>query len=321
MQRDNKIQRMSRNALISGLVLVIIILILLFKKYLYLFAFWKKKTYISHYKITDKIASGGMATVYRAHDIKDKSKSYAIKVLREEFFEDESFKKRFKNEAVIVDQLNHPNIVKVVERGEYGDGLYITMELLEGKTLYNILKEVGKLELEVALNIMTQIADAMVKIHEKNIIHRDLKPENIIIIQTEENAHFVKVLDFGLAKTQSLTRLTDTGVIVGTVFYQSPEQVTNRELTTASDIYVLGIVFYQMLSGQLPFFSESAVDVAKQILEKDPIEPVTFNKDISQDLNQLIIKMFFKNPTLRPTAKTILSTLKNIMDPDSKKTN
>jgi len=309
LKEENKIKDITRNAFIVGFFLVIIILILLFRKYLYLFTFWKKKTYISHYKVMNKIASGGMATIYKAHDIKNKSKEYAIKVLREEFFSDETYKKRFKNEAIIVDQLNHPNIVKVVERGEYEDSLYITMELLKGKTLYEMLKEKEKLELPLILNIMTQVTDALAKIHQKNIIHRDLKPENIMIIKTEENPYFVKILDFGLAQTQSLSRLTRTGIVVGTIFYLSPEQVSNSELTSASDIYSLGVIFYQMVCGQMPFFTNTALDVAIQILEKNPIEPKKLRKKFPSELNNLIKRMLDKNPTKRPSAQHLFQFL------------
>jgi tRNA A-37 threonylcarbamoyl transferase component Bud32 len=244
-------QRIIRNGLIIVFILVLIIVLQFFKKYRYLLSFWKKKNYISHYKVVDKIASGGMGIIYKAHDILDNSRTFAVKVLRDEYFADEIQKKRFKNEASIIDQFNHPNIVKIIERGESSGNLYIVMELLNGKTLSEIIKEEGQLIIGTVLNILIQVTDALVKIHRKNIIHRDLKPENIMIIKTPENPYFVKLLDFGLAKTKAFSRLTKTGIILGTIFYLSPEQILGSGISTASDVYSMGIICCEMLTVNL----------------------------------------------------------------------
>jgi serine/threonine-protein kinase len=307
LKKDKKIQRL---LFAAGFLFIFIILALIIKKYIYLFAFWKRKNYIGHYRVMEKIASGGMGTIYKVHEIQDKTKEFAVKVLRDEYFSDESYKKMFKNEAVVIDQFNHPNIVKVIERGETEDNIYIAMELLDGKTLSEILEEEERLDIPIALSIMIQTVDALCMIHKKKITHRDLKPENIMIIKTEENPYFVKVLDFGLAKQQTLTRMTQTGIIMGSIFYLSPEHITNSPITTASDIYALGVIFYQVISGEMLFFGDTAVDIAQQILEKEPIALNKLRKDVPEELNRLITKMMNKEPGKRPSAEEILDILK-----------
>lgn len=305
-------QRLILKILIVGLVLALALMALIIKQYHYLFTFWKKKHYIGHYKVIDKIASGGMGTVYKAHDIKDKSRELAVKVLREEYFNDAAYKKRFRNEAVIIEQLDHPNIVKIIERGEHDGNLYIAMELLEGQTLSEFMNKKGKTDLDIARSIMLQAADALAGIHKKNIIHRDLKPENIMIVEVGHNPHCVKVLDFGLSKTQSLTRLTQTGVIMGTIHYLSPEQLANSDISWASDIYSLGVIFYQLICGQQPFFGDSAMELVRQILENDPIRPLTFRAEIPAGFNDLVMRMLDKKPANRPSAREVFQLLSGV---------
>lgn len=303
-----KQQALARNAAIVISLLSVVIVVLLFRKYLYLFTFWKKKNYISHFRLKEKLGSGGMGTVFKAHDIKDKTNEIAIKVLRDDYTSNEIYKKRFKNEATIIDQIEHPNIVKVFERGEHDGNLYIAMELLDGKSLAELISG-GRVDFKSALSIMVQCAEALVKIHSKNIIHRDIKPENIMIVEGEDDPYIVKVLDFGLAKAETVTKMTQTGAILGTIFYMAPEQVTQKELTPACDIFSLGAVFYEMLTGEKPFLGESAMDVAEQILDKEPVEPNKFRDDIPPMLNTLIVRMMNKDRDQRPDAVEIRNTL------------
>ncbi|MFC2141242.1 serine/threonine protein kinase, partial [Acidobacteriota bacterium] len=193
--------------------------------------------------------------------------------------------KRFMNEALMVDQLNHPNIVKVYERGEYDQKLFIAMEFLAGQSLAEIIKKGEQIPIKDCLKIMNQLVKTIVKVHSKGIIHRDLKPENIILIEKEEEKYFVKLLDFGLAKHQTLTRLTETGEILGTINYLPPERISQQEFSTAGDIYSLGVVFYEMLTSEKPFIGETPVDIIRQILEKEPIEPRQFRPEIPNELN------------------------------------
>ncbi len=286
------------------------VIIHLFSKYITMASFWKKQKFIGKFKLLDKIGSGGMGTIYKANNMMDKKETVALKVLREDLFGDENNRKRFKQEAAIIDQLDHPNIIKIFERGQAGQTLFIAMELLVGKTLADKITEAKKLDLMESLHIMVQMADAMAKIHSKSIIHRDLKPENIMLITKDGNDNFVKLLDFGLAKMQHQTRLTQTGVVIGTISYMSPEQISGKGSTAASDVYALGIIFYEMITGSKPFFGETTIDIMKQIMDKIPIEPIRFRYDISFELNRLIMWMLEKKPEDRPQIDVILKQLR-----------
>jgi len=315
LQKNNEIQklrlskeRFKANAFIAGFILVLIIALLLFKKYLHLFAFWKKKNYIGHYRIVEQIGSGGMGVVYKASHVMERSKSAAVKVIREEYCKNLTQRKRFMNEALLVDQLNHPNIVKVFERGEYNQQLFIAMELLEGQSLAERIQKGEHIPLDDCLKIMNQLIDTIAGVHAKGIIHRDLKPENIVLIEKGGDKNFVKLLDFGLARSESFTRLTETGEILGTINYLPPERITRQEYSAASDIYSLGVVFYEMLTLEKPFPGEAPIDIIKQILEKDPIEPNKFRPEIPGKLNDLILQMMSKEPDMRPNENALLKT-------------
>jgi len=275
------------------------------KKYFKLIAFWKKEKQIGNYIIIDRIGSGGMATIYKAIDCRDKSKTVALKVIRDEIMMDAVNRKRFINEGQMIDLLNHPHIIEVIERGEYHQRLYMAMELLEGQTLSEIIKQENNIPISKCLEIMNQLIDALLSIHRKGIIHRDLKPENIMLIKKKYNNTFVKLLDFGLAKDQSLTRLTESGMIVGTICYIPPEQLSFSKFSFPGDIYSLGIIFYELLSGEKPFFGETTLDIMNQILGKDPFEPLFFRHDIPITINELIKKMIDKSPDQRPDIKNV----------------
>lgn len=281
-------------------------------KFLYLFAFWKKEKYIGQYRLLEKIAGGGMGSVYKAHYLRDKSEVVAIKVLKEELFADTSTKIRFKQEALIIDQLDHPNILKVIERGEHQQRLYIVMEFLKGRTLEQKIKDEKLIAHDQCLEIMIQVASALECMHRQEIIHRDLKTQNIMLVEKECSANFVKILDFGLARTKTQTRLTETGVLVGTVSYMAPEQVSRAEFTSASDIHSLGILLYEMVTGGKPFTGATATDIMQKILLDLPVEPRFHRPDISPDINHLIMNMLEKEPLKRPTAKDVLNELKNL---------
>lgn len=304
-------QKMIRNVSIIFSLVVLIIAIHFFRRYRYLFTFWKKKNYIAHYKLINKIGSGGMGDIYKAQDIQDKSHkfSYAIKVLKEEYYKDEQYKTRFKNEAAMIDQLHHVNIVKVMERGEYEGTLYISMELLDGETLADLMEKEKQIDLKTALAMMIQMASAMVEIHKRGIIHRDLKPENIMVIRKAENPVLIKVLDFGLARPQNLTRLTRTGMIMGTIFYVSPEQLSRSKILPAGDIYSMGVIYYQVLTGEKPYNGDTAFGIARQILRKKPVRIEVLHPGIPSDLSSLVKKMMAKDPRKRPLANEVLKQL------------
>jgi ligand-binding sensor domain-containing protein/tRNA A-37 threonylcarbamoyl transferase component Bud32 len=272
----------------------------LLKKYLHAVTFWKKKTHIGHFKILDTLGAGGMATVYKAQDMLDKKRVVALKVLKEENFHDENQKKRFKHESLITEQLDHPHIVRISERGEVEDCLYIAMELLDGQSLAALIKGGGRLEPAVALDIMLQIIDALGAIHGQNIVHRDLKPENIMISERRGRPHYVKLLDFGLAITPAQSRLTMSGVVMGTIRYLPPERISDGTSSPAGDIYAAGIILYEMLTGSKPFWSEATGEVIHRILETYPLPAREINAAIPRDLEALIKAMIDKDPSRRP---------------------
>jgi serine/threonine-protein kinase len=186
------------------------------------------------------------------------------------------------------------------------------MELLEGQSLTEIIEKGDFLPIEDCMRIMHQLADTISKVHSKGILHRDIKPANIMLISGEKERYFVKLLDFGLAKTQFLSTLTEAGDIFGTLFYLPPERIRFEPLTIASDIYSLGVVFYELVTFQKPFSGETPEDTLIKIKDIDPKIPSTYRTEISDDLNNLILKMINKDPILRPSNEDILNTLKTI---------
>jgi serine/threonine-protein kinase len=291
---------------------VLIIFVLLFKKYMYLFSFWKKQKYIGQFRLMEKLGSGGMGTVYKAQNLMDKSDIVAVKILRDDLFNSISNQKRFKREATIIDKLSHSNIIKLFEIGFLKDKIFIAMELLEGKTLEEKIKEAGQLSIRVGIHIMRQISDAIAYIHSKNIIHRDLKPANIIIIETDNDSNFVKLLDFGLAKMELESQLTQSGNFIGTLEYVAPEQILDAHSIPANDIFSMGVIFYNILCGKRPFAGENAIEVMRKIIMKEPVRVSEFRPEIPGVLNDLVMAMIDKQPARRPSAKFIHNTLQRL---------
>ena len=307
LKKDGEIRRLalSRTRLVAGLLLALSALaaagvLLFFRRFRYLFTFWKKRSYVGHYRIVDTIASGGMGVVYRAVDLSQGARPFAVKVIREELSSDPAVRQRFVNEAAIVDQLHHPNIIRIFERGEHDGKLFIAMELLNGPSLADVIRRGETVPVPDCLGIMSQLADALAKIHSKGIVHRDLKPENVVLVEADGGKNVVKLLDFGLATSHSLTRLTQTGMILGTISYLPPEQITDRSVTAASDLYSLGVVAYELLTLRKPFPGETPADIIKQILDREPAAPISFRPEIPERLNGLILEMLSKNPASRP---------------------
>jgi ligand-binding sensor domain-containing protein/tRNA A-37 threonylcarbamoyl transferase component Bud32 len=286
----------------------------LLKRYLLAVNFFKKKTQIGHFKILETIGTGGMATVYKAQDLLDKKRIVALKVLKEENFHDENQKKRFKHESLITEQLDHPHIVRIIERGEMDDCWYIAMELLRGESLALLIKRDGRMPVAEALDIMLQIADALQAIHAQNIVHRDLKPENIMVSERRGRRHFVKLLDFGLAITPAQSRLTMSGVVMGTIRYLPPERISDGTSSPAGDIYSAGIILYEMLTGSKPFWSEATGEVIHRILKTYPLPPREISREVPGELNALIMAMIDKDPALRPVLAAIQGELQRLAE-------
>jgi serine/threonine-protein kinase len=286
----------------------------LLKKYLRAVSFFKKKTEIGHFKILETLGSGGMATVYKAQDLLNRNRLVALKVLKEENFLDETQRKRFKHESLIIEQLDHEHIVRVFERGEMEDCFYIAMELLDGESLAQLIRREGRLPVGDALAIMGQIADAVRAIHAQHIVHRDLKPENIMICRRSGQRHFVKLLDFGLAITPAQSRLTMSGVVMGTIRYLPPERLSGGISAPAGDIYSAGVILYEMTTGSKPFWSEDTGEVLNRILKTYPLPPREICPDIPRELSSLIVRMLDKEPGRRPGLDDLAQQLQHLAE-------
>lgn len=262
------------------------------------------------YQIIKSIGEGGMANVYLAYDtILDRN--VAIKVLRGDLANDEKFVRRFQREALAASSLSNPNIVEVYDVGEDNGEYYIVMEYIEGKHLKQLIKKRGKLTTSEAVDIVLQITDGLTVAHDSYIIHRDIKPQNIMIL---ENG-MVKITDFGIAMAMNSTQLTQTNSVMGSVHYLPPEQASGKGSTLQSDIYSIGILFYELLTGKLPFKGENAVEIALKHL-KEALPSIREElPNIPQSVENIIIKATAKNPKNRyADAREMHEDLKTCLD-------
>ncbi|MEK3747019.1 Stk1 family PASTA domain-containing Ser/Thr kinase [Paenibacillus sp. FSL E2-8871] len=264
------------------------------------------------YQVIERIGGGGMALVYRAHDIL-LNRNVAIKVLRNQFVHDEEFIRRFRREAQSAASLSHPNVVSIYDVGQEDEIHYIVMEYIEGKNLNEIIKERAPLQVDESVRIASQICDALDHAHQNQIIHRDIKPHNILIGRNGR----VKVTDFGIARAVTSTTITQTGSVVGSVHYFSPEHAKGVSTGEKSDLYSLGIVLYQMLTGSLPFLGESPISVALKHLQEEFEEPRLINPLIPQSVENVILRSMRKNPEERyQSAKQMLQDLETCLLPE-----
>lgn len=264
------------------------------------------------YQIVRMIGEGGMANVYLAHDtILDRN--VAVKVLRGDLAGDDKFVRRFQREAISASSLSHPNIVEMYDVGEDDGKYFIVMEYVDGKTLKSLIKKRGALTLPEVMDIMKQLTSAVSSAHESYIIHRDIKPQNVMILEDGR----VKITDFGIAMALNSNELTQTNSVMGSVHYLPPEQANGTGSTIKSDIYSLGILMYELLTGKLPFKGENAVEIAiKQM--KEPIPSVrNLNSEIPQSVENIILKACAKNPKNRyENANDMYEDVVHALDPE-----
>jgi len=262
------------------------------------------------YQIIKTLGEGGMANVYLAHDTY-LDRNVAVKVLRGDLANDEKFVRRFQREALSATSLSHPNIVEIYDVGEDDGQYYIVMEYVDGKTLKQVLKQRGHLSVTEVIDIMLQVTDGMAHAHDAYIIHRDIKPQNIMILSNG----MIKITDFGVAIALNSTQLTQTNSVMGTVHYIPPEQANGKGSTIRSDIYSMGIMMYELLTGFLPYKGDNAVEIALKHL-REPLPSVRkFDPTIPQSIENVIIKATAKNPKNRyKDAREMHDDLKTALD-------
>jgi beta-lactam-binding protein with PASTA domain len=255
------------------------------------------------YRVISRLGSGGMADVFLAED-QQLGRKVALKLLHRRFAEDPDFVERFRREAQAAAGLQHPNVVSVYDRGSFDDTYYIAMEYLPGRTLKQLIRQEAPLDPLRAIDITIQILKAARFAHRRGVIHRDLKPHNVIV----DDADHAKVTDFGIARAGA-SDMTETGSIMGTAQYLSPEQAQGHAVNAGSDLYSVGVVLYEMLTGRVPFDAESAVTIALKHVSESPPPPSEINPDIPPELEQTVLWVLNKNASDRPVDADQLITV------------
>ena len=246
------------------------------------------------YELGRQLGAGGMARVYLAHD-RLLDREVAVKVLAERYASDPAFVERFRREASAAAGLNHPNIVSVYDRGEADGSYYIVMEYLDGPDLKQVIRRRGHLTPAEAVDAALQILSALRAAHRRDVIHRDVKPQNVMVAEDGR----LKVTDFGIARAGADSSMTEVGSVIGTAQYLSPEQARGEEVTAASDCYAVGIVLYEMLTGRVPFDGERPVAVAVKQINEPPLPPRTYNPEIPEELDAIVMRALAKRPAER----------------------
>ncbi|HEX5847833.1 MAG TPA: protein kinase [Rubrobacter sp.] len=269
------------------------------------------KIFDGRYVLGESLGSGGMGEVYLAHD-GVLERDVALKVLRTQYAGDEEFAERFKWEARSAASLSHPNIVQVYDRGETEDGTsYIAMEYVPGGTLKEQITRRAPFGDSDAAAVGAQIADALEAAHEQGMIHRDIKPQNVLVTASGD----LKVTDFGIARAASAMTNTASGAIFGTAAYISPEQALGEPVGPASDLYSLGVILYEMLTGELPFSADNSIAVCMKHVNEPPVPPQVVNPEISDGMSALVLMLLAKHPGDRyGSAMRLLSDLERVRD-------
>ena len=256
------------------------------------------------YELQELIGGGGMADVYKAQD-KLLDRAVAVKILHQQYANDAEFVEKFRREATAAAKLAHPNIVNIYDVGEDGGSQYIVMEYVSGPTLKEVIQQKGCLEPIEAVRIAKEIASALESAHRNNLVHCDIKPHNILVMP---DGH-IKVTDFGIARAVSASTMTYSGSVMGSVHYFSPEQAKGTVITTKSDVYSLGVVLYEMLTGQLPFNGETSVSIALKHLQEEPVPIRQINPSIPPVLEAIVQKAMSKDPADRPSSTELYADL------------
>ena len=253
------------------------------------------------YELLERVGGGGMADVYKAQD-RLLDRPVAVKILHAQFQSDEEFIEKFHREAQAAARLSHPNIVNIYDVGASGDDHYIVMEYVPGRTLKELIQQKGHLSPEEALTITGEIAEALAHAHANGLVHCDIKPHNILMM----NGQTAKVADFGIARAVTESTMTYSGNVIGSVHYFSPEQAKGTMITPKSDVYSLGVVLYEMLTGELPFTGENPVSIAMKHLQDEPTPVRRIDPDIPPVVEALVSRMMAKDPAMRPSSEEVV---------------
>lgn len=266
-------------------------------------------TLSGRYETNEKLGTGGMSNVYKATD-RILERTVAVKILAEHLSDDERFVARFRREALAVAKLIHPNIVQVYDTGVDEGRHYIVMEYVEGRSGAQILQRQGPVEPEIAAEIGIQACAGLDYAHRRGIIHRDVKPGNLMVVggPVGGGEMIVKLTDFGIARAIEQTRITQVGSVVGTAAYLAPEQVRGEEATPATDVYALGVVLYQFLTGRLPYEGSSLAELAVRQQNEKPLPPDTYNSEVPETLGAAVLRALEGDPNRRYASADDLAT-------------
>src|SRR5262249_15531021 len=260
------------------------------------------------YRLVEPLGRGGMASVYKAER---RGEIYALKRPLASFLEEPQFLERFLREAEIGRTLHHPNIVRILERGEVEGVPYFTIELGPGETLQARLQRVGTLEARVATRVVVQIAEALDYAHLKGVVHRDLKPSNVMVLPDGA----VKVMDYGIARVRRYEGLTTTGAFLGSPDYVAPEAIEGQTTDPRSDLYSLGVLFFEALCGRRPFLADTPFAILRQHLAQPPPAPTSLRPGIPDDLERIVLRLLSKTPEQRyATAEELVLALRDYLN-------
>src|SRR3954451_17836460 len=251
------------------------------------------RVFDGRYRIVRKLGAGGMADVYLAED-QELGRRLAIKILNDRQAHDDQFVERFRREAKNAAGLSHPNIVSIYDRGEFDGTYYIAMEYLEGRTLKELIVRNGPTPVPIAIDYARQVLSAIAFAHRNGVVHRDIKPHNIVVGRDGR----LKVTDFGIARSGA-SQMTEAGSIIGTAQYLSPEQARGAHVDQRSDIYSVGVVLYEMLTGEVPFGGDTPVEIAMKHLSAVPPVPSDLNPKVPHDLDAIVLRALAKDPEQR----------------------
>jgi len=265
-------------------------------------------TFARRYQIIEELGKGGMGKVYKVYDTKIKDK-IALKLIKPEIAKDKKTIERFSNELRLTRKIRHKNICQMFDLGEERGTHFITMEFVEGQDLKKLIRQTGQLAVGTTINIAKQVCLGLVEAHTSAVVHRDLKPSNIMI-DADGNA---RIMDFGIARSLEAKGITGAGVMIGTPEYMSPEQVEGKEIDKRSDIYSLGVILYEMVTGRVPFEGETSLSIAMKHKSEEPPDPKDLNDQISEGFSQVILRCMKKDKEKRyQDAEELLSQLNNL---------